>query len=142
MYSLYDIPRRSRICQDCSAPFSPGSTYYSFLSDQRKDFCSACFKEQTKSGIFWKAQIPEKPKVQTTQAQRALELLRNEEKETAYILALYLQRQKILIKRQELEDIILFEVLDTEEILTIKKTELSPLDTERLRAEIAKKLEA
>lgn len=144
MYSLYEVPRRSRLCYQCSAPFVPGSIYYSLLTDQRKDFCPNCFQNQMKGGIFWKAQIPEKPKVQTKQAERALDLLREiyqEQKETAYILALYLQRQKLIIKRQEHEDLILFEVVDTEEILTIKKVELPSLDIERIRAEIAKKLE-
>ena len=96
-----------------------------------------------KGGIFWKAQIPVKPKIQTNQAQRALELLREiyqEQKETAYILALYLQRQKLIVKRQELEDMIIFEVTDTEEMLSIKKTELTTLDIYHLQAEIAKKL--
>lgn len=147
MYSLYEIPRRSRLCVQCCSSFAPGAVYYSSLSEsfERSDYCFNCFQDQEEKGsIFWKAAIPEKVKVQTKQAERALELLRNiyrEEEGMASILALYLQRQKLIIRRQEVEEATLYEVVETEEILSIKKVDPSQLDVESLQSEISKRLE-
>ncbi len=147
MYSLYEIPRRSRSCFQCQAPFLPGSVYYSLLSEnfERRDCCAGCFQNQPDKGkIYWKALIPEKPKQNTRHSERALSLLREiykEQKETAYILALYLQRQKVIIRRQEVDEAILFEVVETEEILSIHKVDPERLDADLLQSQIAKKLE-
>jgi len=65
-----------------------------------------------------------------------------EDRDEAFILALYLMRKRILCFRQEIdqlgERIQLYEVNATEEILPIKKVEKVPIETVRER--IAAKL--
>lgn len=134
----FQIPRRATQCHQCRTPFLPGSEYYSCLGEERTDFCPECFKNP--GTIFWKGAVPLKREPHTNRTEEALELLRECREEMAYILALYLVRQKALIKRQEVDDCILYEVCATEEILSIKQVDIAKIDVAEVQKEIADRL--
>lgn len=161
---LIDIPRRSRNCVKGQEPFSPGSLYYSRLVPakegeySREDFCPECWKtEESESSheagkVHWKGLVPKKTALEkkADSQEKALEALKNaldgpeeEDKKEALLIALFLQRKKVLISRGELSKKgavrFLFEVAETEEMIAVPKVLLTSGDAQ-LQARIAERL--
>jgi len=142
--------------------------YYSMLEEGeggeflRKDYCLPCWKKVLTGGkenisqkIFWKSHVPVKkqgPDLSLRRNERAFQLLKEiYQKETeedivqAFVLTLLLARNRMLQLRQEItqndgQPILLYEVADTEEMLCIKKVNLSNIATDKVRQALAEKL--
>jgi len=144
------IPPRSRRCCKEQEEFYPGGEYYSNLEPdskegyKRNDFCPACWnKEGSSSGkIFWKSRVPIKePPTAIPRNQETLSFLRElqngREESQAFVLALFLARKGLLRRLKEVQEnneaILVYEMVETEEILFIKKVELSVIQVENVR---------
>lgn len=162
----YEIPRRHRHCIIGQEEFAPGESYYSLLEPikggyERKDYCPACWKKiheeeegHSEGKVFWKSSVPEKQQASEEamrRDERALELLKaysssnqREERDQAFILALLLTRNKFLQLRQEVEEegeaVQLFEVRSTEEMIGVRKVDLSTIQTDLIQTALAEKL--
>lgn len=162
----YEIPRRHRQCILCQKEFSPGDSYYSLLEPikggyERKDYCPSCWKKlhdeeerHSEGKVFWKSSVPKKQQVSEESLrrdERALELLKTysssdqvNEREQAFILALLLTRNKFLQFKQEVEEegqaVQLFEVRSSEEMIGVRKVDLSTIQTDLVQTALAEKL--
>lgn len=157
-----EIPRHCNNCLDCQASLLPGSTYFSALvKTTRFDYCYNCWHDSSKniqtqsSSCHWKGNIPYRKTAISppqTKQQRALEHLKTalqvptpENCHEALLLALYLVRKRFLVFRRDFLDetgdnYSLFEVIETEEMLPIKKVPLTNINLGSLQASIAEKL--
>jgi hypothetical protein len=154
-----EIPRRKQNCFAGQESFVPGMEYYSLLNEDdagkwvRRDFCLACwekFADQKRDASYWKSKVPEEkkhPKTHADKNERALELLvtalQDPNTDTlgeAFILALYLARNKRLALRSQDEDVMIYEVLATEELLAVPKLDLSSLQIEKIQETLSSKL--
>lgn len=153
-----EIPRRSRTCSKGEEPFKAGMDYFSALREgveevyQRLDFCPKCWNHETEqnSVVHWKSKVPQRKNAPATTEEyeeQAFSLLREAMSQEgvdfaaeAFVLALYLQRRKKLVQRQDLEEHILYEVIDTEEMLAIKRVTLSQIQTAQMQTNLARKL--
>ena len=163
---LLEIPRRAPLCVVGKEPFQSGMEYYSTLEDQeeaglvRRDYCLACWdligrqESLNKSVTQWKSKVQAKKEADALpidRSERALVLLKRalensdeNSQEEAFVLALFLARQRKLYLRQELKQangewISLYEVPSTEEMLAVKKIALSSLQTEKIQGSLALK---
>lgn len=162
----FEIPRRHRYCVQGKEEFIPGQSYYSLLESGeqgygRNDYCPECWKktheqhsDRLEGKIFWKSCVPQKLQASEEamrRDERALELLKEfsssdqqEELCQAFILALLLTRNKLLQLRQEIEEeectIQLYEVRNTEEMIGIKKVDLSSIQSDLIQTALAKQL--
>ncbi len=162
------IPRRSSSCYEGKELLTPGMEYYSIIQEDgssgqliRKDYCAGCWSKMgsTHKGEhpFWKGRISDKKENSQPPLDRnekALELLKSalseegpESQVEAFVLAVFLARNKKLALRQELakgaHDVyFLYEVLATEEILAVKKMDLPQLLVEKIQQTIAKKFQS
>lgn len=164
---LIEIPKRAQTCCKCQTPFKGGEEYQTALFEgaqdvpfERCDFCLPCFQKNVKENAdslplsTWKSVVPMKkeesplPKQKDDRAMYLLKeaLAKNDEQsiEEAFILALYLARKRILAMRQEvpLENQrkgLVYEVLETEEMLCVPKVPLNELAIEKVQEELAKK---
>lgn len=150
------IPPRSKRCHKEQEEFQPGGEYYSLLEPEnegykRSDFCPTCWNKRTlqHQKIFWKSRIPTKTPPPTIQRdQDALSFLKNliqsnQEEAQAFILALLLTRNRLLRCVNEIWEngkiFSLYEVIETEEILSVKKITLSHTQIEEVRKALANK---
>lgn len=161
--ALIKLPRRSNACQKCGQNLLAGSNYFSTISSdklsaelQRSDYCHTCSAEPlTAADSHWKSTIAVKKTLLIGADKRletALGLLLNTSNgsdeplspEEAFFLALYLARKRILLFKKEIDDAgvrhQLFEVVDTEEMLAVKKVDFNAVDAATLQKAIAKKL--
>lgn len=158
MYKI-EIPKRARFCTCCSAPFEPKCPYFSSISKGeedylREDYCEGCWKKTSADALlaFWRGRVPPKkqdPDLPKDKEERAMHLLKealcqdNEnQKILAFYLALYLQRQKMLTLRKELQEesgrrIYLFEVIETEEMLAVPRAAVTKGALTSVQKEIA-----
>lgn len=161
-----DIPKRSSSCFKGGERFVPGAEYYSLVLDEeeqaikRWDFCPACWNEHfpqqaTKPSVtYWKSRIEIKQENLTpsSRTQRALALLKMMllepclQEEEIFVLALFLAHARKLILRKEFEEqgqlYILYEIAQQDEFVTIKKIDLSLLETKVLQDSLSAKLNA
>ena len=149
-YIQVEIPKRARVCCLKQEPFKPGDTYHSRLSVDyiREDFCEECWKNKPLHMTLtsWKGKVPAKTKLEekTDRLEKALILLREgDDPVERMIIALYLQRKKWIHLHDEFKKgdktFLLYEVVQTEEMIEIEKKVLSPQDAEK-QAIIASKL--
>ena len=151
--SLLAIPPRSRRCCVEQEDFYPGGEYYSLLEMEgveeyrRRDFCPACWSKEdfNPRKIFWRSRVPAKEHQPETveQDKEALiflrELLESGQEAQAFVLALFLARNRLLRLLKEVHELHLYEVVDTEEILCVKKVALSTIQVEEVRKALADK---
>lgn len=161
-----EIPRRNIICSQGQEKFAPGADYYSTLTEaisgewQRQDYCHSCWealsREDAKSTRgYWKSKVPLKQEtviLSRNRNARALELLKErlacgaeEDREEIFVLALYLARARVIYLRQELQQddgswLNLYEVSATEEMLAVKKIDLSQLQIGKIQSQLAAQL--
>lgn len=140
--------------------FTPSKTKANPL--QRSDFCLACWdklrsENSTQAlGACWKTRVATTkeplPKAQK-RVEIALELLQGANhadhdlsQAEIFFLALYLARQRQLLYRKEIEKegerYQLFEIVETEEILAVKKIDLRHVDLNQLQMSLATRLHA
>lgn len=160
------IPRRSQRCTQHQEVLAQGADYYSLIKEDdnggfiRHDYCSACWESSAKqiclenSTSFWKSKVPIKQEVAPRSQNReicAFELLKlalssntPEDQADAFILALYLARKRYLHLRQQLQQegqtVTIYEVVETEEMLGVRKMPLSQLQVVTLQIRLAEKL--
>lgn len=156
-----DIPRRGHYCALGNEPLKEGTIYYSLLEEGetdivRRDYCPVCWEKISIKGqrAYWKSRVLPKKR----EAHKAVdfshyaflllkEALHNnteEAQEEAFVLALFLARKRQLHLRDEIEReagerYFLYEVAATEEMLAVKKLDLSTLKTEKVQDNLAKK---
>ena len=159
-----DIPRRNGDCTECRQKLSEGTPYYSVLNEltenlsPRQDYCVSCWDRSPQklklAKCHWKSRVPSKkenPLSSLEKEERALALLKEaisgkklENEAEAFVLALYLARKRIIQFRQEIEEFgqtySLYEIIETEEMLPVKKIQLGTIDIVKIQAEIANKL--
>lgn len=157
-----EIPKASQTCSLGLEPLA-GSDYYSALFENdeagcldRKDFCLTCWKTFSKDEAFskaksfWKSRMPEKspekpPKNRQEHVFNSLEnLLKQDSEESrrlAYMLTLFLARQRLLILRQEVEldgyKCGLYEIAQQGVMLCVKKVNLQELTNPDLQIKVA-----
>jgi hypothetical protein len=156
------VPRRHQKCQEAGEKIEAGMEYHSVLFEEgedayrRLDYCIPCWEKMEKDELVkeacthWKSRVPDKVGVDErtrNRNEKALELLKeavesgNHEK--AVILAMFLQRKKILLFRQELvredgDTYLLYEVNGTEEMLPIRKVSITGINAAAMQEEIVK----
>lgn len=163
--TFLEIPKRARVCFRGQESFAPGTEYYSLLIGQddrygRQDYCLACwsiFTSENESEAmrrYWKGVVPVKSiqdKGNLSRDARAMELLKEtvqgdsmEGHFEAFVLALYLQRRKLLALRDEIEHdgswMNVYEDLASEEIICVKKIALQHIDAKRIQESLSQKL--
>lgn len=112
----WNIKSRSEACQACARPFADGEEFFSRLDFQghegysRRDLCLACWDASAKQGALsvWKTvyRVPPPPPPEPLKKETAESLLRQlmesedpSKKNTIYILAVMLERRRILAER-------------------------------------------
>lgn len=166
MIQRLDIPKRDRRCTAGDHVFTPGDECFTFISLEknrwnRKDLCKSCWSNLKVNGLplnvmsYWQSKIPSikenLPPIPLQRDERALSLLKSmmtsediQAAKEAYILALYLLRKKRLSLRQEIDQLgqslLLFEIVETEELLPVKKISLESHEIEILQKSISDKL--
>lgn len=163
--SRIEIPKRQPQCSGGDHPFLEGDKCYTLVfSDEerwnRQDLCEECWHTLKNRGLpdaarsYWQVKVPIKPPAEDLpkhKEERALVLLKRAlagnslaEQNEAFILALYLARKKFLQYRQALDQlgecIYLYEIVDTEELLAIKKMSLDSDEIIRLQKRLAEML--
>lgn len=153
-----EIPRRNPLCTKGQEPFQPGVPYLSFLTESpkglvRSDFCEKCWGSDLPAGSVaeWRGRVPLKTEKQApvNRNERALELLKlalhEQNKEEAFILGLYLARNRVLALRKEATinnlQVNLYEDPNTEEFYPIPKLSLSQIQTNAIQETLAKKFQ-
>ena len=154
-----EIPRRSATCFKGGETFKAGDPYYSLVKEEekekllREDYCLACWEKASinkEALTVWKGKVPKKheKKQPVDRNLKALELLKEalakdtpDSHQEAFVLALYLVRFRQIVLRKELKNSLsLYEVIETEEMLTVPKLKLTSAQTKDLQERIAKKL--
>jgi hypothetical protein len=147
---FYQIPKRAQYCLENGEPFNENEEIITILMPKkigfdRKDLCLKCFERCRENFInneisYWKVKIPSKPKKEKSKKSGDfLKLLRSGtlQEDLSYLICLFLERQKLLHRRKEKEDQIIFECLDTEEIFVAKKTAISQESLKTITQDIA-----
>lgn len=161
-----EIPKRSAHCFDQKEPLTAGMDYVSvILNDEsgekfiRQDFCLPCWQKKEKQGLsstyksFWKGKVPpsKAEKQVPFHPDQLLEWLRQALQDStpagqarAFVLALFLTRKKQLFLRQEVKvqskPALLFEVAETEEMLTVQKIDLTITQIASIQQELTEEL--
>ena len=151
-----EVPKRKQKCFVGQEAFEAGMEYYSQLSEgengklNRQDFCLSCWEQWKQQGSdqhesYWRSKVlEEKKRAPIDRNERALDLLKEalqkDDKEEAFILALYLSRNRRLAMRSQDERWVIYEILDTEEMLAVPKIELSALQIEKVKGSLVPKL--
>jgi hypothetical protein len=153
-----NIPRRSLQCDWGGSRFASGDGYYSVVAEgedgtyTRSDYCVSCWSRVDQRGeVYWKGKVPEtKQKILYADLERddrALAILQEMlvlgDKEAcgeAFVLALYLVRQKKLFIRKVVKGQQLYEIPGTGEVLAVSKVPLSSLQVLDVQKKIAKRL--
>lgn len=166
-YFNIDVPRRHNICAKGEEVLQPGADYFSVITESdencfsRADYCSDCWKHIDESSkiqeavTYWKAKVPQKEEVKelySSKNESAMALLKefagsgdDEERQQAFILALFLARQREIIQRKELKrddgcEVLIYEVAETEEMIAVDKFSLSSLQIQKVQKALAEKM--
>lgn len=152
-----DIPKRSPQCCHCQEPFAKGVELLSVLLEEfpfRSDYCVKCIDFSPKDAPKWRSRVPQKQKsayAHLKRDERALALFRDLLKEPTdrwgeiFILAQYLEREKILILRQDGVSVqgiplSIYEIAATEELFRIPRLDPRALPLEQIQASLAEQL--
>jgi hypothetical protein len=162
------LPKRAKTCFLKNEELLPGMGYFSLLVDndsdiyERQDYCVDCWNETFKNSLdkmlskrHWKSKVPLKAKkeIPLNRDAQILTLLKellveqnSRNSEEIYVLTLFLARKRVMSLRKEIiqDDnsiVQLYEILDTEEMLMIKKIDLSTVQIGNIQIQIAKKLQ-
>lgn len=158
------IPKRHTHCCNKGERIEPGMEYCSLLSEEddkeiiRQDYCLPCWKEVSsqvdlnKNFTFWQSKTNLKialpnSKNKVTRAVSLLKQLINQSEphdSEIFILALYLARARQLYLRKEFEEngsiYHLYELVEYDEFITVKKVLLTALEAPFLQKKISAQL--
>ena len=111
----WNIKERGEACQTCGRGFADKEEFYSHLTFGeegyvRRDYCLACWQEPSKQGALsvWKSEfhVPAPPPPEPLKKETAESLLRQlmetedpAKRNTIYILAVMLERRRILVEQ-------------------------------------------
>jgi hypothetical protein len=162
----WNIQSRAHGCEACGKPFADQEVYHTLLFDERSDFrrsdvCQACWQKQFSEGArerkgfisYWHGvfEAP-KPRTEAIQKENAESLLRklielNDPKygPAAYILAVMLERKRLLKIKEELQRegqrIFIYEQPGTGDVFTIVDPGLHLNQLEEVQHDVAALLE-
>ena len=153
----WDIKARSEACSKCEHEYEDQEPFYSKLTFEedgyhRSDFCEKCWTDEVQASalsrwrtIYRSPAPPPEPAVKKETAESLLRELietdRMEQANTIYILAVILERKRILVERdvQEREDGALIRVYEhkkTNEVFMIPDPRLKLAELETVQAEV------
>jgi hypothetical protein len=163
----HPLPKRKLSCRTCARAFEKGEELVSVLREAeeegkylRDDLCHSCWEKQSLEPAqspwlsVWRTRIPDEihtSKKEMAQAlqERALDLLHHYLEEPpqitlAYLLALYLERRKQLLRIKRLKEghdhkSLLFEVRSSGEMIEVPRLEVIN-ERERLQEELLRAL--
>ena len=131
----WDIQPRSNECSACRQPFGEKQVYHSLLATgpdgyTRRDLCGSCVTGASRDGVisYWQGEykLPPPPPPEPIQKETAETLLRKLVESTdpghaaaRYILAVMLERKKILKHRDTVSDVLVYEHAGTGESFTV-----------------------
>ena len=151
----WDIQPRGQMCSACQQPFADKQTYHTLLSIsgavyERRDLCTNCFTSRDGAISYWQAEykMPAPPPPEAIQKDTAETLLRKlvEAKDPAqasacYILAVMLERKRILRHRDTVEDALIYEHAVTGESFTVPDPHLRLDQLEDVQRQVAELLQ-
>jgi hypothetical protein len=154
----WDIQSRSPVCSACRHEFADKQTYHTLLSlnatgYERRDLCPACYPAAPREGVisYWQAEykMPAPPPPEPIQKDTAETMLRKlvEAKDpgqsgACYILAVMLERKKILKHRDTLEgDVLVYEHAGTGESFAVPDPHLRLDQLEEVQRQVAELLQ-
>jgi hypothetical protein len=142
------LPKRSNACADCNRAFDFNGEYISYLPEEgwiRKDYCLFCWEKiaTAKSGVYWKAHMLQKSQKKIPIDEKAFLLFKelildNGDAKKSFVLALYLERRKQMIRRAENKKTskIYYEIPQTGEVVEIHSLLLSYKEGQTLLNEL------
>lgn len=154
---MLKITKRGRNCAYDQKPFPETIDYVSALIEQeddslvRQDYCAPCWERaiqetpELASVPHWRGRrekvtpLTAKTSEERNKAMLGLwkEALDKEQFDKAFVIALYLQRQKVLILRKQLKKKFVYEIVASEEMVTTPRINFPKIDVESVRTEIA-----
>ena len=153
----WDIQPRANACSACSRPFADKETYHTLLSFEpggyvRRDLCVACAAGASRNGVIsqWQAEfkVPAPPPPEPIQKDTAETLLRKlvEAKDPnqagpCYILAVMLERKRILKHRDTVDETLIYEHAGTGESFTVPDPKLRLDQLEEVQRQVAELLQ-
>lgn len=128
---IVQLPARCTHCSCGKEPLLSGLNYVSYMNElQREDYCLPCWEKIQKEkkpldGAYWKGKVAPKKQKILSKDEKALAFFQqeypHENHEVLYVLALYLERRKQLVKKADLRGKAGFEIPLTGEIVYVKK---------------------
>jgi len=158
----WDIQPRSPVCTSCQRPFADKQIYHTLLSMTatgyaRRDLCDACIASAARDGAisYWQGEykLPPPPPPEVVQKETAETLLRrlvglNDPAQAAacYILAVMLERKRILKHRNTVTDaagaeLLVYEHADSGESFTVSDPHLRLDQLEEVQQRVAELLQ-
>lgn len=155
------LPKRSTACHLGKEALRPGMSYVSHICEledkyTREDYCIHCWetlqkKQRNTEGSYWIGKIPLKKQEPVQYDHRAFalfrELLQSSENDQKLLtlLALYLERQKLIERRPQMKDrsnstVQFYEVIETGEMIGIQLCSLSQEDSEKMIHQLKQRL--
>jgi hypothetical protein len=121
MVTEWQIDRRKKICEACSAQFVEGQSYISALDEsrsgqfRRRDVCEACWEkgEKDKFFSFWRARLPKKGEKSKENVPAIIQIFKKlnadpqgsgNAAKLQYLLALVLMRKRVLRMKDQVRD--------------------------------------
>ena len=157
----WDIQSRSDACTVCRTPFADKEAYHTLLSMeatgyQRRDLCGACHSNAPRAGVlsYWQGEykVPVPPPPEPIQKETAETLLRKLLESTdpahaaaRYILAVMLERKKILkhrdtVREENSGELLVYEHARSGESFTIPDPHLRLDQLEQVQQELSELL--
>jgi hypothetical protein len=154
----WDIQSRSDVCTACQSPFADKSSYHTLLAFdaegyRRRDLCDACITGASRERVisYWQGEYrqPAPPPPEPIQKETAETLLKKlveaadpAQAGAAYILAVMLERKRILKHRDTVRDengteLLVYEHGRTGESLTIPDPHLQLDQLEEVQRQVA-----
>jgi hypothetical protein len=163
----WNIQSRAHACETCAKPFADKQVYHTLLFDEKQDFkrmdvCPGCWESQFSQGAterkgfisYWQgtyeAPPPTPPEaIQKENAEsllrRIIELQDDKYAAAAYILAVMLERKRLLkIKEQVVRDggrVFIYEQPRTGDVFTVRDPDLQLDQLEDVQRDVAHLLE-
>ena len=163
----WNIQTRAHVCQSCARAFHHKQSYHTLLFDEKSDFvrldvCAACWQQQYSQGAkerkgfvsHWQGiyEVPEAAAPEPIGKENAESLLRklielNDPKyvPAAYILAVMLERKRILKVKEQLardgQRVFVYEQPKTGDLFTITDPKLQLNQLEEVQRDVATLLE-
>jgi len=152
-----EIPKRSIVCCGCQIALNRGMEIVSVLMEDapyRADYCIQCCGAAPKEMPRWRSRIPQRVKslyADLKREERAFALFRDLLKEPAnrwgeiFILAQYLEREKVLVLRQDRVSmqgipVSIYEIIETEEMVKVPRLDPKMLPLAEIQASLAGQL--